>query len=153
MIRSSIEIHRPPREVFAYIEELDRHGEWQDAIISARKEPPGPTRIGTRNIELRRLPGGPREIASEVYEYAPPRRIAARGVNGPVRATVVITIEPLDDGSRSRVTLELTVTGRGIGKLFAIFARRAAGRNVPRDQARLKSILEGGREHDATSRP
>lgn len=146
MIRSSIEINRSPRDVFAYVEELDRHGEWQDAIITARKEPPGPTRLGTHNVEMRRIPGGPREIESEIFEYEPPRRIAARGVNGPVRATVVITIEPLDGGSRSRFTLELTLAGRGVGRLFALFARRSARQQVPRDQLRLKSILEGGRD-------
>lgn len=146
MIRSSIEINRSPRDVFAYVEELDRHGEWQDAIITARKEPPGPTRLGTHNFEMRRIPGGPREIESEIFEYEPPRRIAARGVNGPVRATVVITIEPLDGGSRSRFTLELALAGRGIGRLFALLARRSARQQVPRDQLRLKSILEGGRD-------
>lgn len=151
MIRSSIEINRSPNDVFAYVEELDRHGEWQDAIITARKEPPGPTRLGTHNFEMRRIPGGPREIESEIFEYEPPRRIAARGVNGPVRATVVITIEPLDGGSRSRFTLELTLAGRGIGRLFALLARRSARQQVPRDQLRLKGILEGGR--DAASTP
>lgn len=145
MIRSSIDIDRSPSDVFAYVEELDRHGEWQDAIISARKEPPGPTRLGTHNFEMRRIPGGPREIESEIVEYEPPRRIAARGLNGPVRATIVITIEPLDGGSRSRFTLELTLVGRGIGKLFAVLARRSARREVPRDQVRLKGILEGSR--------
>ena len=151
MIRSSIDINRSPNDVFAYVEELDRHGEWQDAIITARKEPPGPTRLGTHNFEMRRIPGGPREIESEIFEYEPPLRIAARGVNGPVRATVVITIEPLDGGSRSRFTLELTLAGRGIGRLFALLARRSARQQVPRDQLRLKSILEGGR--DAASAP
>ncbi len=151
MIRSSIDINRSPNDVFAYVEELDRHGEWQDAIMTARKEPPGPTRLGTHNFEARRMPGGPREIESEIVEYDPPRRIAARGVNGPVRATVVITIEPLDGGTRSRVTLELSVAGRGIGKLFALLARRSARQQVPRDQLRLKGILEGSR--DAASAP
>ena len=146
MIRSSIEINRSPTDVFAYVEELDRHGEWQDAIITARKEPPGPTRLGTHNFEVRRIPGGPREIESEIFEYEPPRRIAARGVNGPVRATVVITIEPLDGGSRSRFTLELTLAGRGIGRLFALLARRSARQQVPRDQLRLKRVLEGSRD-------
>lgn len=143
MIRSHIEINRSPSDVFAYVEELDRHGEWQDAIISARKEPAGSTRIGTHNFEMRRMPGGPRQVESEIVEYEPPRRIAARGVNGPVRATVVITLEPFDGGSRSRFTIELTLVGRGIGKLFALLARRSARKQVPRDLLRLKRILEG----------
>ncbi len=142
MIRSSIEINRPPAEVFAYIDELDRHGEWQAAIISARKEPPGPTRLGTRNFETRRVPGGAREFETEIVEYNPPRRIRGRGLHGPIRPIVTVIVEPLDNGRRSRVTTELVLEGRGIGKLLAILIRRAARKQVPRDQARLKEILE-----------
>lgn len=142
MIRESIEIDCPPSDVFAYVEELDRHGEWQEAIISARKEPAGPTRVGTRNTEVRRIPGGPREFVSEITEYDPPRRISARGLNGPVRPTITITVEPLDGGARSRFTLQLDLQGRGIGKLFAIFAKRSARTQIPIDQARLKKLLE-----------
>src|SRR5438105_4132781 len=43
MITSSIEIARRPEEVFAYLDELDKHGEWQEAIVSVRKETEGPT--------------------------------------------------------------------------------------------------------------
>ncbi len=146
MIRASIEINRTPGDVFAYVEQLDRHGEWQTAILSARKEPAGPTRLGTRNIEIRKVPGGPQEFVSEIFEYDPPRRIAARGISGgPIRPTIAITIESIGDGLRSRYTIELTLEGRGIGRLFAIFARRSARQNVPLDLRRLKEILESNR--------
>jgi hypothetical protein len=142
LISVSIEIDRSPADVFAYIEELEKHGEWQAAIVSARQEPPGPTRVGTRNIEIRRVPGGPREIVSEVVQYDPPRHISARGLNGPIRARIGITVEPLDNGTRSRVTQELELEGYGIGKLLAVLARRSAPKQMSEDQARLKQLLE-----------
>lgn len=37
MIKSSVEINRKPDDVFAYIAQLDKHGEWQEAIISSKK--------------------------------------------------------------------------------------------------------------------
>jgi uncharacterized membrane protein len=143
MITSSIEIGRKPEEVFTYIDEFERHKEWQSAIVNARREPAGPTVVGTRIIETRRIPGGPREFVSEIVERIPPRRIVFQGVNGPIRPRGTITIEPVGDGSRSRVTLELDLVGHGIGKLFAVMARREARKTVPRDQARLKEIMEG----------
>ena len=143
MITETIEIERPPRDVFAYIEDLERHGEWQDAIVSVRKEPAGPTRLGTRNIETRRVPGGPREFTTEVVEYDPPRRIAARGLGGPIRASIGLTIEPAGDGSRARVRMDLDLQGYGIGKVFVLFARRAARKEVPRNLRHLKERLEG----------
>ena len=146
MISVRIEIDRNPAGVFAYIEQLDKHGEWQAAIVSARQEPPGPTRVGTRNIEIRRVPGVPREIVSEVVVYDPPRRISARGLNGPIRARIGITVEPLDNGTRSRVTQELELEGRGIGKLLVVLARRSAPKAMSEDLTRLKQLLEGKTE-------
>lgn len=139
-IAYDVEINRTAEEVFAYIEQLDRHGEWQAAIIDARQEPAGHPRVGTRNIETRRVPGGPRQIVSEVVEYDPPRRIAARGLNGPIRALVALSVHPLE--SRCRVTLTIELRGFGIGRALVLFARRAARKQIPRDLAAHKARLE-----------
>lgn len=144
MIQSTIDINRSPVEVFAYIEQLEKHSEWQPEIISGHKEPPGPTKLGTLNTELRRVPGGPREIVSKVTEYKPPVRIAARGLNGPIRANVAINVAPIENGTRSRVTQELEFESHGIGKLFAFFAKRSAPAQMSKNLARLKDILERG---------
>jgi uncharacterized protein YndB with AHSA1/START domain len=143
MISATIEIGRRPDEVFAYVAELDRLSEWQDAIVSVRKEPAGPTRVGTRAIELRRTPVGAREIVSEIVEYDPPRRLVARGLNGPVRPTVTVTFEPVDGGTRTKFTVGLDLIGFGIGKVLVLLARRSARAHMPRENARLKTILEG----------
>ena len=144
MIRESIEIDRRPEEVFAYLDQLDRHGEWQGTIISTRVETEGPTRVGSRAVDRRQVPGGPRDIPYEVTEHDPPRKVSFRGVEGPVRPVGTVTVEPLDDGSRSRVSLEFDLQGHGIGKLFAPFARRQAAKQIPQDQVKLKERLESG---------
>ena len=143
MIKSSVEINRKPDDVFAYIAQLDKHGEWQEAIISSKKEPKGPTRVGTRNTELRKMPGGPREVTSEVIEYNPPKRISAKGIdNGPMQALISISVKPVQGGLHSKVTFELELIGRGIGKLFVGFARRKSKKQVPKDLFSLKQKLE-----------
>src|SRR5437588_7151176 len=144
MITSSIEIARRPEEVFAYVDELEKHGEWQEAIVSVRKETEGPTRVGSRATDTRRVPGGDREVTYEIIEHDPPRSASFKGVNGPVRPEGTIKVEPLDDGSRSRVTLELDLRGHGLGVLIAPLARRDARKQVPQDQQRLKERPEGG---------
>jgi uncharacterized protein YndB with AHSA1/START domain len=142
VIRSSIEINRPPAEVFAYIDDLDRHAEWQAGIVSAHRDPMGPTRVGTRSFQTRRVPGGTREFETEIVEHNPPRRLRARALHGRILPTITVIVEPLGNGTRSRVTTELVFEGRGFGKVLAIFVRRAARRQVPLDQAKLKEILE-----------
>jgi uncharacterized protein YndB with AHSA1/START domain len=144
MITESVEIARRPEEVFAYLDQLDRHGEWQGNIISTRVETQGPTRVGSRAVNRRKVPGGPRDIPYEITDHDPPRRTSFRGTDGPVRPVGTITVEPVGDGSRSRVTLEFDLRGHGIGVLFAPFARRQAARQIPQDQAQLKERLESG---------
>src|SRR2546423_10087074 len=146
MITDSIEIARRPEEVFAYLDELDKHGEWQGAIVSTKVETEGPTRVGSRATDTRRVPGGDREISYEITEHDPPRLAAFRGLNGPVRPEGKITVEPLGDGSSSRVTLEIDLRGKGFGVLFAPLARRDARKQVPKDQAKLKEMLEAREE-------
>src|SRR6058998_643910 len=85
MIAQSIEIDRRPEDVFAYLDQLDRHGEWQGTIMSTRVETEGPTRVGSRAVDRRKVPGGPRDIRYEVTEHDPPRKVSFRGVDGPVR--------------------------------------------------------------------
>jgi carbon monoxide dehydrogenase subunit G len=38
----------PVSVVFAYMDDVSREGEWQPGISEARKDPPGPTAVGTR---------------------------------------------------------------------------------------------------------
>jgi uncharacterized membrane protein len=44
-ITHSIEINRRPEDVFAYLDDLARHGEWQDQIVSVRVDTEEPTRV------------------------------------------------------------------------------------------------------------
>src|SRR5947209_16726 len=85
MITDSVEIDRRPEDVFAYLDQLERHGEWQEQIVSVRLESEGPTRVGTRATDTRKVPGGPREFTYEITEHDPPRRSSFRGLNGAVR--------------------------------------------------------------------
>lgn len=142
-IVSSTEIARPPSEVFAYVADPSRLTEWQESVVSARVEGGGPPAEGSKATTIRRV--GPREQAMtmEMTHLSPPTRWAIRGIDGPVRGIVNGTVEPLDDGSRSRVTIELDFEGHGLGKLLVpIVVRRQAQKELPRNMRNLKERLE-----------
>jgi uncharacterized membrane protein len=141
-ITASIEIARRPDDVFAYLDDLARHGEWQEQLISAQKLGDGPTQVGTKSTEKRRM--GKREMTTtfEVTEHDPPRVFAFHGIDGPVRAVGRATVEPLAGGSSSRVSLVLDFEGHGFGKLLVPLARSQSRKQVPKDQQRLKERLE-----------
>jgi uncharacterized membrane protein len=144
MIVESIEIARGPEDVFTYLDQLDRHGEWQDEVTDVKLVQEGPTRVGTRATETRNVPGGPRDVTYEVTEHDPPRTTSFRGIDGPVRVVGTVTVDPVDDGSHSRVTVELDFKGHGFGKLITPLVRREARKQVPKNQAALKERLESG---------
>jgi uncharacterized membrane protein len=144
-IVETIEINRSPDDVFAYVDQLERHGEWQQSIVSTSGVTSGPVKVGTRATDVRRGPAGMKiSVTYEIVEHNPPLRTRFKGVNGPVRVVGAITIESVENGAKSKVTLELDFAGRGIGKLFAPMARRQAAKLVPGDQQRLKERLEAG---------
>jgi uncharacterized membrane protein len=150
MIKHSVEINRPAAEVFAYLDQLDRHREWQSSIVSTRVETDGPTRVGTRVAERRSVPGGARDVPYEITEHEPPRRSSFRGTAGPVRPVGTVTVEPLGEES-SRMTLEFDLEGHGIGKLFAVLARRQAAKEIPESQEKFKQLVESGAASSAPS--
>jgi hypothetical protein len=102
-----------------------------------------PTGVGSKCTTVRRIGGREREVTTEITEYDPPRRWADRGTSGPIRAIVEVTVQPLADTSRSRVTIHLDFTGRGIGRLLVpLVVRRQAAGEMPRNMERLKQRLE-----------
>ena len=146
-IVSSIEIARPPEEVFSYVTDPLRLAEWQESVVSTRMEGSGPAGVGSRVVVVRRIGRRERTMTSELAELNPPRSWAVRGVDGPVRGDVKGTIEPIDGGARSRVTIELDLRGHGIGKLLVpLVVRPQARKEMPRNVRNLKERLESESE-------
>lgn len=142
-ITSRIEIARPPAEVFAYVTDPSHMHEWQKGCL--RGELDGPTtHVGSKCTTTRSIGGRERDVTTEITEYDPPRRWADRGIDGPIRASVAVTVEPLADGTRSQLTIDLGFTGYGIGKLLVpLFVRRQAASEMPGNMDRLRQRLEG----------
>jgi uncharacterized membrane protein len=142
-INESIEIDRRPEDVFAYLDDVERHGEWQEQIVGVEPQGDGPLRVGSRVKETRRVPGGDRTMTYEVTEHDPPRQSSFRVLDGPIRAEGTISIEPIGDGSRSRVTFTIHFKGHGLaGKVLLPVAKTQARKQIPKDQARMKELLE-----------
>lgn len=144
-ITDTVEINRRPEDVFAYIDDLERHGEWQEDIVSVRIEGEGTTKVGTRAVEVRKMAGREQKVTYEITEHNPPRSFAFRGTDGPIRPVGKGTIEPLDGGERSRFTIEFDFDAHGIGgKLLRPVALAQAKKAIPKGQQRLKERLESG---------
>ena len=143
----SVEISRPPADVFAYVTDPSHLPLWQESVLRVDSDD-APTHVGTRVVAVRRVGRREMESVAEFAEFQPPTRWGVRGVDGPVRGDVTGTIEPLDNGTRSRVTLSLELKGHGIGKLLLpLFVQRQAKNEMPRNAQKLKELLESGGSH------
>jgi uncharacterized protein YndB with AHSA1/START domain len=144
-ITSTVEVARPPEAVFTYVTDPARFGEWQKNVVSGHMEGNGPPSVGAKCLTTRRIGFAERPVTSEVTHVDPPKSWGVRGVDGPIRAIVNVTVEPLNQYQRSRVTIELDFEGHGIGKLIVPLAvRREARTEMPENLRLLKERLEAG---------
>jgi uncharacterized membrane protein len=142
-ITETIEINRRPEDVFAYLDDVERHGEWQDQIVDVEPQGDQPMGVGKRVRETRRVPGGNRSMTYEITEHDPPRQSSFRVLDGPIRAVGTVSVEPIGDGSRTKLTITIDFEGHGIaGKVLLPVAKTQARKQIPKDQARMKELLE-----------
>jgi uncharacterized protein YndB with AHSA1/START domain len=141
-IHESIEISRPPEQVFAYATDPTHLEEWQENLVETKVQTEGPTRVGSRMTQTRRVGKGTRTFTLEVTAVEPPSRFAFKGIDGPVRPQATLTFEPLEGGQRTRFSVEFDIEGHGLGMLLAPLVRRNVRKELPENQRHLKQKLE-----------
>lgn len=143
-IEVTTEVDRPAEQVFAYATDPTRFSEWQKGVVSGHMDGTGTPQVGQNCLTTRRIGFAERPVTSELTHIDPPRTWGVRGIDGPIRASVDVTVDPLDnDGRRSRITIRLDFDGYGIGKLLVPLAvRPQARKEMPANLAALKQRLE-----------
>ena len=142
MTSASIEVECPAAEVFSYATDPSRFHEWQQGVVSGSMGSKGAPAVGDKCLTTRRIGGAERPATSEVVRLDPPRAWAVRGIDGPIRAQVEVSVEPLTD-QRSRLTIAVDFQGHGIGKvLVPLVVRRQARAEMPGNIAKLKERVE-----------
>jgi Polyketide cyclase / dehydrase and lipid transport len=145
-IVASTEVERPAAEVFVYATDPTRFSEWQKGVVEGHMDGPaddtGTPAVGTRCLTTRRIGGANRPATSELVHIDPPRTWGVRGLDGPIRAAVDVVVQPVTD-ARSRLTISVDFSGRGIGKvLVPLVVRRQARKEMPDNLAALKRRME-----------
>jgi hypothetical protein len=151
-ITTSTEIDRSADDVFAYAIDPTRFHEWQKGVIEGHMDQPGVPAVGARCLTTRRIGGANRPSTSEVTHIDPPSTWGVRGIDGPIRAIVDLTVEPVTL-TRSRLTIAVDFTGHGVGKLLVpLVVRREARNEMPSNLATLKKRLESNQDRRRSAR-
>jgi hypothetical protein len=142
MMTVTADVDRPAADVFAYVTDPTKFYEWQQGVVSGKLESKGTPAVGDRCLTVRRIGGAERPSTSELVRFDPPRAWSVRGIDGPIRARVDVTVEPLSD-SRSRLSIAVDFVGHGIGRaLVPLAVRRQARAEMPQNLARLRQQVE-----------
>jgi Polyketide cyclase / dehydrase and lipid transport len=144
-ITTSIEVARSAADAFDYVTDPTRFADWQQSVVSGHMQGDGPHAVGDKCMTTRRVGRGKRAVVSEITHIDPPRDWGVRGTDGPIRSIVDVTVTPLSDAGKSRVTIAVDFIGHGIGKLLVpLVVRPSARKEMPANMERLKQRLEGG---------
>jgi len=139
---ATIVIQRPPAEVFAYMDDVNREREWQPNLQIAEIDPPGPTAIGSRKRYVSRFLGKDVTNTYVVTELEPGRRVVYETEAG---STIDARSEILCEAEGAGTKVTMFVDGKPKGVLR--FVPRAVLETAYRDElnttlGRLKARLE-----------
>src|SRR5947207_6117166 len=137
-VELTIEISRPPEEVFAYLTDTEKLTRWQKSLIEARAD--RPFARGTRIVEKRSLFGREAESELEVTVFEPERRLTLKTLGGPVELEIDHELKPNGDGTKLHVTAQ--GKPKGMFKIAAPAVESGARQELKRDFERLKALLE-----------
>ena len=87
-------IDRPGTEVFHYATDPSRFSQWQQGVVDGRLDHAGSPQAGDGCLTTRRIGGANRANTSRLTHIDPPRTWGVRGADGPIRATVDLTVDP-----------------------------------------------------------
>lgn len=134
----TVEIARPPDEVFDFLTDVANLPRWQSGVHSAQIE--GALGEGATIHESRHMLGREMHTSLAVEAFERPRVFALRALDSPVPFSV--RHELVENGGGTR----LTVTGEGEAGMLPGFAAgimaRRAEKQFRRDFERLKRLLE-----------
>jgi uncharacterized protein YndB with AHSA1/START domain len=135
----TVEIERPPTEVFAFVTDPALYPTWQPSIVRIEAHQRGPLRLGSEATEVRRFMGREMETTWTCVEHRPCSRSAIESEDGPVPFRGTFTLEPCAAGTRFTWTVELSGAA---GRLAGPLVGRATKSELRANSDRLKALLE-----------
>ena len=139
-VEASVEIARPPEEVFAYACEVDNLPLWLTGVIEAKQTTEGPLRKGTELEHVLTFLGKRFTARFETTEYEANHRIAFRAISGPVDMETTVTYELVAGGTRVHEVAE--GDPRGFFKVAEPVLVKLVRRQLEGSLQNLKDLLE-----------
>jgi len=144
-VETEITIARPRGEVAGYASDPDNATAWYANIESADWKTPRPLAVGSRFAFVARFLGRRLAYVYEVNELVAGERFVMATTDGPLSMETTYAWADAADGA-TRMRLRNRGEPSGFSSFLAPIMARAVRRANRKDLARLKRILERGRE-------
>jgi uncharacterized protein YndB with AHSA1/START domain len=135
----SIDVSKPPSEVFPWLLEQDKVPQWTSDL--ERYDVDGPLGVGTHVTQKLTVAGGI-VLNMEITQYNPPSGAATAFETNGVKVTSEYIVEASGAGSRVTQTLDAKASGFTAKMLIPIVQGRLETK-LKDDLERLKTLLEG----------
>jgi Polyketide cyclase / dehydrase and lipid transport len=139
-VEESVQIARPPAEVWNAIADYGFDGEWRDGLREMTPDPPGPPALGTKVHEVVRSSGRDYVADCVVTELDPgvSYRFAGNGTIGGLEGGRAV--RPEGSGALFTYTIEMRPTG-GMRLLSPVLGPMVRS-GLRKDLERLRTLLE-----------
>jgi uncharacterized protein YndB with AHSA1/START domain len=139
---ASVQISRPPDEVFAFVADARNRPLWDESVDSEELTSPEPIGVGSTVRTRLRSMGREYVLTWEMVEHEPPSRQTVESTSGPFPTTLAYQLSAQEGGT----VVAFSVTGRPTGKLRLLepLLARNTQRNLDRGFPRHKRFLETG---------
>jgi hypothetical protein len=141
-LQLSIEISRPPSEVFAFLRDKDTYPQDADSpVLVLEKTTPGPPGVGTRYREVVRMMSFYKgEILSVITRYEPGRRLEEDWWGPCMRGDLAYLFQPVPGGTRLVQTEHVELCWTLV--LFTPVFKLMLGNALRARLRTIKSVLE-----------
>jgi uncharacterized protein YndB with AHSA1/START domain len=143
-VQASIDVDRPPAEVWAWITDPKKEKAWVSWLVEVRED--GPAKVGSRQVWVMedRNNGNERvEIASVATSVEPGRRLGVRlSAPGMFTGDAVYTLSDLGNGRTRLATDSRYRYDMAFARLMEPLITPSAKKKFVEDLARLKTLAE-----------
>ncbi|HEY7485838.1 MAG TPA: SRPBCC family protein [Streptosporangiaceae bacterium] len=139
----SLDIHRSPTDVFAFIADFRNMPKWYEAVESVAATTAGPMGTGARFHMVRSLPGGLARNDVELTSYQPYDEVTFASINGPTPFRYRYRLQPITTGTRLTLDGDISADGLpGPAARLGGIANQLFKQGMKKNLRELKRVLE-----------
>lgn len=141
----TVSVQRPPEEVFAYLIDIDRHGEWSPKAYTVEPLTDGPLAVGSRYRSSGWLPRDPNHVNEvEITKVDPPSRFGFTAWDRGLPFTSEFVLTRDDGGTRIDRVMDMPKPSGALGLAYPLLFKAVIRPGIQKGMDMLKQRLDAG---------